>query len=72
MGVSQCYGWLFGGSPMIRIHIFLGLYWGPLFWETTMSSMGCVLYVCSAKFGNTGQNMPNPLALQMVGCCASH
>ena len=28
MGVSQNYGYLFGG-PIIRIIVYWGLYWGP-------------------------------------------
>ena len=32
IGVSQNYRYLFG-VPILRLIIFRGLYWGPLFWE---------------------------------------
>ena len=44
MGVSQIIGAPLG-VPIIRIIVYWGLYWGSLFWETTISMWGLGVWV---------------------------
>ena len=44
-GGFQKFGGTWLGVPMIRTRILWGLYWGPLFWETTIYRKKCLAAV---------------------------